>query len=153
MHCAPEAARLIIQERLSCGLSPRPNPVEFAAEILAIDIAQYDELSLKAGPTFFDRGLPDALLMLVQAGQISKEHAAEVLRARPYRKTVFFFPIWESIFSTHAERDQTLAEAVAVSSKLEAWYASLGFSLVEVPRVSVEERAEFMIDTVGAEAG
>lgn len=41
--CVEEVARKIIQTRIQQGLSPRPAVAEFAAEIFAADVIQYDQ--------------------------------------------------------------------------------------------------------------
>jgi predicted ATPase len=42
---AADHARAIIQERSAGGLSPRPEPVVFAKEILRLDIEAYERAS------------------------------------------------------------------------------------------------------------
>ncbi|MFT5692655.1 MAG: putative ATPase, partial [Oceanicoccus sp.] len=46
----PDSARTIITRRKACGLSPRPEQVEFAQEIIAAELASFHAAS--TSPTF-----------------------------------------------------------------------------------------------------
>ncbi len=145
--CFSEVARTIIRKRLDSGLSPRPEPAEFAQQILDADVAQYEQ-SRSDGPVFFDRGIPDALGMLFEAQQIQLSDAKDLLRDRPYCSHVFFFPPWKAIFAQDLERDQTFAQSVSIASRAQAWYESLGFTVIPMPLVSPEERAALIVDLI-----
>ena len=146
--CVPESARTIIQERIGAGLSPRPSPAEFAAEILLRDIALYDGAPIQHEPLFFDRGIVDGLGMLHDYGAISLGEAAAHLEERPFAKEAFFFPPWEEIYTNDSERDQTYAEAIEVAQRIRSWFKLLGFRLVDVPFGARDERAEFILQKV-----
>ena len=144
--CMPELARKVIQQRLAQGLSPRPSPEEFAAQILAADGAQYDACPNVGGPIFFDRGIPDALGMLFDCSRITIEAAKQHIYQRPYNTRAFYFPAWEAIFTTDAERDQSFAESLAISERVRSWYEDLGYELIAVPIASPEARADFILE-------
>ncbi len=92
-NCVPETARKLIKSRLDSGLSPRPDPIEFAEDILKADIANYRDLSTIRETSFFDRGIVDALCMLEQCHADSEYKIKELLCKYPYNGTVFFFPL------------------------------------------------------------
>jgi predicted ATPase len=144
-ECAPDAARAIIQERIRQGLSPRPPAREFAQQILNREIAQYRSKACDAGPVFFDRCVLDALGMLNQLGAVSVQELQTLLAEYSYSRTAFIFPPWEEIYTTDDERDQTFADAVAVHTAVTAWYRRCGYDLVEVPRGTVHERCNFIV--------
>ena len=112
----PEAARQIIADRKSRGLSPRPSPVEFAQAILDTDIQRYDSHAGKL--VFYDRSILDAMVMLRDCGALSDEVHKEILARFSYSSPVFLFPPWEDIYHTDAERDQSFAEASRVFSTI-----------------------------------
>jgi predicted ATPase len=141
----PDSARAVIQERKRRGLPPRPAPAEFATAILRLDIQQYRSTAADADPVFFDRGIPDALCMLDQLGQLSDSDRRGYLAAYPYCRTVFVLPPWEQIYAADNERDQSFADSVRVYDVLCAWYLRCGFELVEVPRAPVELRCAAVI--------
>jgi predicted ATPase len=58
---------------------------------------------------------------------------------------VFVAPPWPEIYTTDGERDQQFADAVRVHRRASDWYGALGFALIELPRVRVEERCDFVL--------
>jgi predicted ATPase len=147
--CVPEVARSIIRERKEKGLSPRPEAIEFAAEILRLDIQEYERLANFSGPVFFDRGIGDALCMLYNCSSIDILEARQYCIRYPYSSPVFLLPPWESIFVNDGERDQTFEDALHISERLARWYESLGYPVVEVPSGSPNQRLAFILRTVG----
>lgn len=146
---ASESARRIIKERLRQGLPPRPEPHIFAEEILRSDIDQYREIDVAEEPVFYDRGVLDALYMLDASGALSREMAASYVKDFPYNKIVFVLPPWEAIYSADSERDQTFQEALEVFEGMKHWYSSWQYETVEVPRIDVKGRVEFILQAVG----
>jgi len=144
---AEDAARAIIQARKAMGLSPRPEAGAFAREILDRDIAAYD--SATSSPTFFERGVPDAVGMLLASGGLDEQGGREFVKRYPYHQQVFLFPPWQEIYRTDAERDHTFEHAVTVYEATRDWYIRLDYEVVEVPQASVEARAEFILYTIG----
>lgn len=144
----PESARAIIKERLAQGLSPRPSPDRFGRDILDRDIARYRSTSLTEQPVFFDRGVVDALYVLDRHKALSTEEITRHVTLFPYNQTVFFLPPWEEIYCTDAERDQTFSESIEVFEGLKVLYRRCGYCVMEVPRLSAELRAAFILDVV-----
>jgi len=142
---APDSARAIIAERRRGGQSPRPPPLEFAAEILRRDVEAYDSHAQHAGTVFYDRSVVDALGMLNQVAPLSGEELEAYLAKYVYHRKALVFPPWRDIYVNDAERDQSFAEAEAVHPKIMSWYRACGYELVEVPRGPVEQRSEFVL--------
>ena len=142
---AAESARAIIAERRAQGLSPRPDPVAFAREILRRDTEQYHSYSHEPGWVFFDRGLVEALGMLHQAAPMPASELKAALRVHPFHSPVFVLPPWPAIYTTDAERDHSFPWVEHVHSELVRWYRSCGYVLCEVPRLPVGARAEFVL--------
>ena len=147
-ECVPESARAIIRGRRERDLSARPPPIEFAGEILSLDIDQYRRTAATDGLVFFDRGILDALCMVNQLEALSPEAANEYLSRYRYFSKVFVFPPWKDIYATDAERDQTYEDAVRVHQVLSDWYLECGYEPVEVPPMSVVERCAFLLHAV-----
>ena len=141
----PDSARAIIQDRLRRGLKARPDPAEFAAAILHMDRERYRQAPTEADLVFFDRAIPDALCMLNDLGLLSMAEAGQSVLNFPYCRQVFVAPPWEEIYTTDNERDQRFSESVRVHRRARDWYGALGFELIELPRVSVEQRCEFVL--------
>jgi predicted ATPase len=142
---AAESARAIIAERRAQGLSPRPEPVAFAREILRRDTEQYHAHSPKLGWVFFDRGVVEALGMLHQAAPMPASELEAALLAHPLHSPVFILPPWQAIYTIDAERDHSFSWVEHVHSELLRWYRSCGYALCEVPRLPVAARADFVL--------
>jgi predicted ATPase len=62
-----------------------------------------------------------------------------------YCRKVFIFPPWEEIYENDAERKQDFIEAIATYREMVNAYIKFGYELIEVPKVSVKERAQFIV--------
>jgi predicted ATPase len=71
------------------------------------------------------------------------ENAAHLYR---YNAQVFMAPAWEQIYCTDDERALPFAVAREFDNDLRAIYGRLGYTLINLPCVSVEERADFILD-------
>ncbi|MEQ1823067.1 MAG: AAA family ATPase [Fimbriimonadaceae bacterium] len=143
--CMPDVARRIIQERIATGLSPRPEPIQFAQEMLRGNIEQYNLHPDPRTPIFFDYGIIESLMMLQECDPDRNVAQSEMLQTKPYNRTAFFFPPWEAIYTQDSERDHTFSHAVEVAVSIRRGYESLGFTLVDVPAGRPSERAEFVL--------
>jgi predicted ATPase len=138
-----ESARTIIRDRKRRGLSPRPEPLEFAQEIFRTDASKYEQARQTAGPVFFDRSAIDALGMLSELGPVLE--LASCLETYRYHQDVFVFPPWAAIYRTDDERDQTFEEAAQVHQRICDWYRHCRYRLIDVPFASVAERCDYMV--------
>ncbi len=137
----PESARAIIRERISAGLSRE------AAEgtpVLDRDVANWLATPVGSAPVMFDRGIPDSLGTHFGNGSFTEERVHELMRLHPYNHYAFILPPWREIYTTDEERIQTWDHAVRVFESLSRWYLRLGFELIEVPRIDIAARADFV---------
>lgn len=142
----PDVAREIIAERRRLGLSPRPPQDEFAKSILSRDIQRYESTQSESGLIFFDRSIVDSLGMVDELSLLTDTEKQRILAQYPYRATAFILPPWIEIYHTDSERDQSYEEAVRVCGAIHGWYIKCGYKLVEVPKLTVDERGEFVLD-------
>jgi len=142
-YCVADVARAIIRDRLDAGLTPRPEPNEFANSIFDKDVANY-QASSASEIYFFDRGIVDSLGMLHGCGSISDDEIDLNLARYPYNSTVFLFPPWKEIYRTDDERDQSWAESVRVYDLVKSWYLRCGYQIQEVPIGTLAERVAFV---------
>jgi predicted ATPase len=140
-----DSARTIIQDRRRRGLSPRPDPFAFAQAILRIDIENFAHHDANPGPVFFDRGVPDALCGLDLISPLNESELSMRLSQYQYFPKVFVLPPWQAIYENDAERDHTFEHAEWVDRITRGWYRRCGYQVVEVPRVSVDERCTFVL--------
>jgi predicted ATPase len=150
-----EAGRAIIQDQMAIGGSALPwaDRACFAELMLSWEIRSYRLAERSAGPVFFDRSVVDVIGYLKLHGLAVPEHmrkAAEVFR---YHRRVFIAPAWKEIYTRDAERKQSFEEAVRTEAAMRAVYPSYGYELVELPRLPVKERVEFVLDSTGIGTG
>lgn len=143
-----ETARSIIQERRERGLSRRPEPLQFAEEILRRDIEKYNRPYPESDYIFFDRSVLDALCMLDQATPLQEKKLNTIVAKYPYSRQVFFLPPWEAIYTNDAERDQTFTEAIHVYETLLKWYRWCGYEVINLPKLPVVDRCAYILQVI-----
>lgn len=141
-----EAGRAIIQDQVAIGGSALPwrNPAAFAEQMLAWDMRSHHMAQDLSGSVLFDRAVPDVLGFLELSGLAVPVHMEAAARRFRYHPQVFIAPPWREIFHRDAERRQDFAEACRTYEAMAGVYRRLGYRLVELPRVSVEERVRFV---------
>ena len=112
--------------------------------MLACDLAAYARFSGLAGPVFFDRGIPDIVGYLRLEKLVVPPHILSAARGNHYRNPVFICPPWPEIYTTDTERKQSISTAARTYEAMVATYNDLGYELIEVPRVSVQQRMRFV---------
>ena len=128
---------------------PWADRAKFAGLMLCWDMRSYRHAAASKAPVVFDRGIPDSIGYLEECRLPIPAHFEAAARDRRYRREVFIAPPWPEIFVNDAERGQSLLEAEATFRAMVAVYSRLGYRLIEVPRVPVEERVEFLTGQIG----
>jgi predicted ATPase len=143
-----DSARTIIQDRLKRGLSPRPNADEFTHETLRMDIENFVHHAATSGHVFFDRSVLDSLCSLDRLTPLSERELRTWLTTYQYHPKVFLLPPWKKIYVHDAERDHTFEHAEWVNSITQEWYCRCRYQLIEVPKVSVDQRCTFVLQAL-----
>lgn len=146
----PEAARNIIKaQRLIGGNANHTGDKEAYCELmLKQSILDYQSMSTIKKPVFFDRGIPDLfsyakrfhLSMLTQTSVDTHNYR--------YNPNVFLFPYWAEIYTQDTERKQTPQEALDTYESVKLAHAECGYRLIDVPKVSIKERIDFILQVV-----
>jgi len=141
-----EPGRRIVREELAHNGTALPwlDAVAFLRRAISMSLADRDAACSLEGWVFFDRGLIDAASGLQS---ISSEHVLEplALEHRYYRR-VFLTPPWPEIFLTDPERRHGFDLALSEYSRLLDVYPSLGYEVIILPKTSVAERADFILE-------
>jgi predicted ATPase len=144
-----DSPRTIIQDRVRRGLRPRPDAREFAQATLQMDIENFALYAKHPGHVFFERSVLDALCSLDAVEPLNEAALRAWLSKYEYFYKVFILPPWKAIYVNDEERDHTFAHAEWVHSVVREWYRRLGqYELVEVPRVAVAQRCEFVLQAL-----
>ena len=143
-----DSAREIIRERRARGLGARPGPQAFAQELLRRDVESFLRHATTPGAVFFERGVVDALCAVDLVGPLADEELRTCLSTYQYCSRVFVLPPWQAIYVNDAERDHPFEHAEWVDRITRDWYRRCGYEVVEVPRVSVDERCAFVLQSL-----
>jgi len=150
--CFDEVSRQVIQEQVALDSRCLPwiDLDCFAQLVLQRMIDQYETASDRddASVAFFDRGIPDIIAYLRVGGLTVGESWYQDSRQFPYEPLVFMAPPWEAIYVNDSERWQTFAEATALHQALVETYQALGYTILELPRVSAADRVTFVRNAV-----
>jgi predicted ATPase len=149
--CHSEIARQVIRENLDSGLEIFPwNQMQLFSDMV-LDRMKTLVTSFEPDQIqFLDRSMVDLIGYMHFAGKEAPNHYKDEALKVGYAKKVFYLPIWEDIYTTDEERKESVEEAMQIASALYNAYANLGFEIIEVPRGSVEERVDFILESCGS---
>ncbi len=148
-YCSGEFARGLIEDQTDIDgeILPWKNPKLFQQEVLKRRIAFYESVDLGT-IAFADRGIPDQLAFARYKGfgtpQILTDHAGKFR----YALQVFVTPPWPAIYTTDHIRKETYEEAVKIHQIVVETYRALGYEIIELPLLPVEERVKFILKTI-----
>lgn len=139
-----EVARELIELGMSQGRTVadiRRDAPALQKAILKVVLARESELDIKK-TVFLDRGLPDSITYFKLAGLDGIE-AAEISMLFQYHAVFIFdrLPLKKDGVRTEDE-----ALAAKIDAALEADYRSVGYRPVRVPVLSIEKRADFVLE-------
>jgi len=149
--CFPEISRQITLEAKKQGIEQLflEKPLLFSELLLEGRKKQHLQASQDhADIVFLDRGIPDILAYMHYIGdsypaffdQASKDH---------YYTKVFILPPWEEIYQSDEARYENFEQATLIFDHLKETYQTYGYSLLEVPFGTVEERIAFILHQLG----
>ena len=144
-----EPGRQIVKEQIVIegDALPWTNLQKFLDLALSRYLYQFNSQRELQQFVFFDRGIIDALL-LNQSQPDYFQHAANMFK---YNRLVFLVPPWEEIFASDTERKHDFKSAKKEFDELLIKYKNFGYETVLIPKVSVEERADFILKKLGAQ--
>lgn len=147
---ASEVGRKIIKEQQLLGGNAlhTGDRDAFLELMLNYSIDDYQQMKQLSTAIFFDRGIPD---LYGYAKTFCQKELGEVNHAvKHYRycQTAFLFPPWEAIYINDKERQQDFKEAIQTYAALKEGYQLCGYTLIEVPLTSIEDRVNFILKTL-----
>jgi predicted ATPase len=124
------------------------NPLIFSERILEGRLQQFeDATAIKEKIIFMDRGLPDVVAYMDCFQQAYGAHFNRTCEENTYNQ-VFLLPPWTEIHTSDNERYENYDEALRIHDCLEATYKRFGYSVHEVPKLSVENRVRFILQNL-----
>lgn len=145
-----EVARQIIKEQTRIGGDAHHNgdQAKYRDLTLSRSLLFYDQAAKLKGPVFFDRGIPELRGYGLKEGETTPDYVTRAVELYRYSNDVFLFPPWQDIYTHDEERKHDFAHAVRVHEETRTCYATCGYTCIDVPKISVEKRAAFIVDRV-----
>lgn len=140
-----EPGRRIVKQQLEDAGDALPwvNLTAFARHAIEMAVQDLADARKRSGLTFFDRGLIDALAALHHA--TGEAISSDLVAANRYHEEVFMAPPWPEIYQADAERRHNLEAAIEEYDRLTALLPALGYKVRVLPKVTVEQRANFIL--------
>lgn len=138
-----EAARMIIDEDISKGKTKkeiRSNEEEFQKKVLELKIELEKKLP-KDKIVFLDRGLPDTIAYLQLYG-FDDTKVIKLCRKKRYEKIFFLESLSFEKDYARTEDEESLKRLGELLKKV---YLDLGYEVIEVPVMTVEDRIKFIL--------
>ncbi len=96
---------------------------------------------------FYDRGLPDVLAYMRYFDQEYPGEFISYCERHKYDQVVVL-PPWEDIYTQDEERLESFDQALEIHQELVNTYSDFSYHTLSVPKGTVEERAEYIINQV-----
>jgi predicted ATPase len=143
---SPEAGRGVIKDQAAIEGQALPwsDPGLYAELMPGWDMRSHHLARRRSGSVFFDRSVLDTIGYLRLLGRTVPVHMDKAATMFRYNRRVFIAPPWPEIFEQDSERRQTLDEATRTYEAMVMTYRDYGYELEELPRVSVDERVEYI---------
>ena len=146
--CYPEISRQVTLEAQKQGIDQLflKDPLLFSQKLLEGRIEQH--INAQKDPSevvFIDRGIPDVLAYMDFIKDTYPDSFIEACQTYRYTK-IFVLPIWDEIYQSDNERYEDLQTAHQLQEYLIESYTKYGYQLINVPKATVAERADFVIN-------
>lgn len=143
----PEVARDIIRHQHAIGgnATHDGDRISYTHLMLQKSIDDFKQHQLIEDTIFFDRGLPDLYCYNMEFCNGVLPEVQDAIQCYHYNPQVFIFPPWPEIYCQDSERKQNFEEAIKTWHAVMEGYQACGYSPIEVPKLSVAERVEFIL--------
>lgn len=143
--CFEEFSRTVIQESLDTNsdVLPWKNLPAFSEAVFHARVEQYHSPA-RSGLYFYDRTTIDSIAYLQMRDSSIPHEWLNWIAEHRYHQRAFITPPWPEIYTQDEERMETLEEMQELHEQLMHTYASHGYEMIEVPRLSIEERVSWI---------
>lgn len=143
----PEAGRLIVREQIAIGGSAVPwfDVDSFVERLSTASIESFDGANRLNQTVFFDRGFIEPLAYWRSRDSQAFLALNGEIGGRRYCDPVFVAPPWPELFVSDNERQHDFSEAAAEYDSICETLNYLRYRQIEIPKLSVESRAEFIL--------
>jgi len=139
----PEAARVLIDKGISEGKTLeeiRRDEIDFQKKVLKMKLELEDKLK-EDEVVFLDRGVPDTIAYY-KLYNFDFSDLLRICKKKRYEKIFFLEPL---IFEKDYARIEDKETTRKLSDLIKRVYLDLGYEVITVPVMSVEQRAKFVL--------
>ncbi|MEP1490005.1 MAG: ATP-binding protein [Algibacter sp.] len=123
-------------------------PLLFSERLLEGRQKQFlDADKIESPIIFFDRGVHDVLAYMDYIGDAYPQQFIDVCNHCKYDYSFILKP-WEAIYTSDNERYENFDQAIKIHDNLLKTYQSYNYNLLDVPFDSVENRVDFILNTL-----
>ncbi len=151
-YCFHEVSRQITLEAQEQGIDQLflDDPLLFSEKLLEARIKQYQNAQESSGKlVFLDRGIPDVVAYMDYFGTTYPSIFRNACVDHKYDR-IFLMPPWDEIYETDNERYESFEEAQKIYEYLKKAYITFGYKPLEVPKQSIENRSNFILNNLDA---
>jgi len=148
-NCIDEISRDIIAEQSINNQKSLPwkNQIAFETKIANMRSKKY-LTSPENCICFFDRSALDCIAYLELNNLKPTSEIIAKINICNFNKKAFYTPIWEEIYVKDNERKEDIKRAKEIHEKIISIYKKKGYKLIRVPKLSITERANFIISEI-----
>jgi predicted ATPase len=146
--CYPEISRQITLKAQESNIDQLflEKPLLFSELLLEGRIKQYQDAQKEPHElVFIDRGIPDVLAYMHFIGDEYPVFFDQACRENKYSK-IFLLPPWQEIYVSDNERYESYEQAHEIDKHLVETYKRYGYTLIEVPKDTVDKRVQFILN-------
>ncbi|MBY0487358.1 MAG: ATP-binding protein [Flavobacteriaceae bacterium] len=148
--CYPEISREVTMEAKKQGIEQLflEKPLLFSELLLEGRKNQFSSAQQEPhNIVFLDRGIPDVLAYMHYIGDSYPAFFDQACRDHIYTK-IFILPPWEEIYESDDARYENFEQAKLIYTHLVETYQKYGYNLIEVPKGTVDERINYILETL-----
>jgi predicted ATPase len=148
--CFHEISRQITLQARNEGIEQLflTDPLLFSQRILEGRIHQFKQAQNHPDNIIFlDRGIHDVVAYLDCFETLYSEEFIAICNQYKYDK-IFLLPPWREIHTADNERYENFEEAVKIHDCLEKTYTNFGYTVVDVPKLPIDERVAFILNSL-----
>ncbi len=148
--CLHEISRQITLEAQNQGIEQLflEKPLLFSEKLLEARVAQHKHaVKFSKELIFLDRGIPDVVAYMDYFGTTYPQMFIAACEVHKY-DYIFLLPPWKEIYISDNERYESFEQAKEIYEYLKKAYITYGYTPIEVPTGTVENRSCFIINTL-----
>ena len=141
-ECFNEISRSIIKKE---NIEKINKDLNFEMQIFKMRKKQYKLANMLH---FYDRSIVDILAYMNISKIKPPKQILDFLKNNKYEQNVFILKPWKEIYKKDNQRFEEFKHAEIINSNLEKVYKNLNYNLIDIPKISIKQRAKFVISKI-----